>query len=94
MVGERLGIRHRGQTLLVEVGWPRNPEHGIVPDLGLARARVSRSPNVMIDAILLDELTLRRNKDGNGVTWYVLTDHSLRELATEEKLRTYLQQAE
>lgn len=89
MVGERLGIRHRGQTLLVEVGWPRNPEHGIVPDLGLARARVSLSPNVMIDPILLDQLTLRRDKDGTA--WYVLQDHSIRELVTEENLRTYLQ---
>lgn len=93
MVGERLGIRHRGQTLLVEVGWPRLPEHGFVPDLGLARARVSLSPNVMIDPILLDELTLRRDKDGAGVVWYVLVDHSIRELVTEEKLRAYLQRA-
>lgn len=91
MVGERLGIRYRGQTLLVEVGWPRLPEHGFVPDLGLARARVSLSPNVMIDPILLDELTLRR--DGEGVVWHVLADHSIRELVTEAKLNTYLQRA-
>ena len=25
------------KTLLVEVGWPRLPEHGFVPDRGLAR---------------------------------------------------------
>lgn len=93
MVGERLGIRHRGQTLLVEVGWPRLPEHGIVPDLGLARARVSMSPNVMIDAILLDDLTLRREKDGVGVLWHVLAGHTLREPVTEETLRGYVQRA-
>lgn len=92
MVGERLGIRYRGQTLLIEVGWPRQPEHGIVPDLGLARARVSLSPNVMIEAKLLGELTLRRAKEGEGVAWYVLTDHRVSELVTEEKLRTYVQQ--
>lgn len=93
MVGERLGLRHRGQTLLVEVGWPRTQEHGIVPDMGLARARVSLSPNVMIDAILLDELTLRREKDGAGVVWYVLAERTLKERVTEETLRAYLQRA-
>ncbi len=91
MVGERLGIRHRGQTLLVEVGWPRTQEHGIVPDMGLARARVSLSPNIMIDAILLDELTLRREKDGASTGWYVFAERTLKERVTEEKLRVYLQ---
>ena len=93
MVGARLGLRYRGQTLLVEVGWPRTPEQGIVPDLGLARARVSLSPNVMIDPIQLDDLTLRRDKDGTGVSWHVLKDHSIRDLVTEEKLRAYVQRA-
>lgn len=93
MVGERLGIRYRGQTLLVEVGWPRQPEHGIVPDLGLARARVSLSPNVMIDALLLDELTLRREKNSDRVVWYVLADHTIREIVTEAKLRAYVERA-
>ena len=91
--GARLGLRYRGQTLLVEVGWPRTPEQGIVPDLGLARARVSLSPNVMIDPIQLDDLTLRRDKDGTGVSWHVLKDHSIRDLVTEEKLRAYVQRA-
>jgi hypothetical protein len=90
MVGERLGIRYRGQTLLIEAGWPRQPEHGIVPDLGLARARVSLSQNVMIEAKLLDDLTLRRTEEGNGVVWYVLTDHRVGERVTEEKLRAYV----
>lgn len=91
MVGERLGLRHRGQTLVVEVGWPHLPEHGIVPDMGLARARVSVSPNVMIDPMLLDELTLRREKGGTGVVWYVLAERALSEIVTEEKLRAYVQ---
>lgn len=90
MVGERLGIRYRGQTLVIEVGWPRTPEHGIVPDLGLARARVSFSQNVMIDPILLDELTLRRSPNGEGVVWVVLADRTLREQVTDEKLRGYV----
>ncbi len=92
MVGERLGIRHKGQTLLIEVGWPRLPEHGVVPDLGLARARVSFSQNIMIDAQVIDEFTLRRNKDGDGVSWHEITDHKMGEKITEDKLRAYVQQ--
>ena len=92
MVGERLGIRHKNQTLLIEVGWPRLPEHGVVPDLGLARARVSFSQNIMIDAQVMDEFTLRRNKDGDGVSWHEITDHKMGEKITEDKLRAYVQQ--
>ena len=91
MVGERLGIRHKNQTLLIEVGWPRLPEHGVVPDLGLARARVSFSQNIMIDAKLLAEFTLRRNKDGAGVSWHVMADHKVGEIITEDILRAHVQ---
>jgi hypothetical protein len=94
MVGERLGIRHKGQTLLVEVGWPRLPEHGIVPDLGLARARVSFSQNVMIDAKMLAELTLRRAKDSAEVHWYVLADHKIGAIITADQLRAYVQRVQ
>lgn len=92
MVGERLGIRHKNQTLLIEVGWPRLPEHGIVPDLGLARARVSFSQNIMVEAKLLAEFSLRRNKDVTGVTWHRIADHTVGENITEDILRTYVQQ--
>ncbi len=91
MVGARLGIRHKGQTLLVEVGWPRLPEHGIVPDLGLARARVSFSQNIMIDAKLLDEFSLRREPDSTEVRWHVLADHKIGEAITATTLRDYVQ---
>ncbi len=91
MVGERLGIRHKGQTLLIEVGWPRLPEHGVVPDLGLARARVSFSQNIMIDAQVIAEFTLRRNKDGGGVSWHEIADHKVGEIITADKLRDYVQ---
>ncbi|HEX4948269.1 MAG TPA: hypothetical protein VFZ34_16465 [Blastocatellia bacterium] len=91
MVGERLGIRHKGQSLVVEVGWPRLPEHGIVPDLGLARARISFSQNIMIDARLLAELSLRRSKDSAEAHWHVLADHQVGEKITAEKLRAYVQ---
>ena len=91
MVGERLGIRHKNQTLLIEVGWPRLPEHGVVPDLGLARARVSFSQNIMIDAKVLAEFTLRRNKDGDDVSWHEIADHKVGEKVTADKLRVYVQ---
>lgn len=91
MAGERLGIRHKGQTLLVEVGWPRLPEHGIVPDLGLARARVSFSQNVMIDARLLEEFSLRRESDDGEVRWYLITDRKIGEAITAERLRDHVQ---
>jgi hypothetical protein len=91
MVGERLGIRHKGQTLLVEIGWPRLPEHGIVPDLGLARARVSFSQNIMIDAQLLAEFSLRRNKESAEVNWHMLSDHKIGETITAATLREYVQ---
>lgn len=91
MIGERLGIRHKGQTLLVEVGWPRLPEHGIVPDLGLARARFSHSPNVMIDAKLLAEFSLRRPPNRAEASWYSITDHKVGEKLTPDILRAHVQ---
>lgn len=91
MVGERLGIRHKGKTLLVEVGWPRLPEHGIVPDLGLARARVSFSQNIMIDAKLLEEFSLRRNKGDEGASWHVITDHKIGEQVVADRLHSHVQ---
>lgn len=90
MLGERLGVRRRGSTLVVEVGWPRLPEHGYVPGQGLARGRVSFSPNVMIDPLPVDELILKRQRDGNPV-WHIITNQKLGEVVTEAKLREYLQ---
>jgi hypothetical protein len=91
MVGERLGLRHKGQTLLVEVGWPRLPEHGMVPDLGLARARVSFSQNIMIDAQLLAEFSLRRGQESEEVHWHAIRDHKVGEELTAATLREYVQ---
>jgi hypothetical protein len=92
MVGERLGIRHKGQTLLIEVGWPRLPEHGVVPDLGLARARVSFSQNIMIDAQGMAEFTLRRKPDGGDVSWHEIAEHKVGGEITADQLRAYVQQ--
>ncbi len=90
MIGARMGIRFRDQTLTIEVGWPREQSHGIVPDLGLARARVSHSPNVTIDANLLDVLTLRKEKDSDEVNWYKLKNNMVEEKISEEILQEYL----
>jgi hypothetical protein len=89
MVGERLGLRRRERTLVVEVGWPRLPEHGFVPDHGLARGRVGFSQNVMLEPLLIDEITLRRQRGGAPV-WHVIANQKLGEPVTEAKLRDYL----
>jgi len=89
MVGERMGIRYRGRTLLLEIGWPRLPEHGFVPKQGLARARVSLSQNVMVEPKTVDELILKRS-DGEQVEWYGITEQSPARLISEVELRGYL----
>lgn len=90
MVGDAMGLRYRMNTLLIEVGWPRLPEHGFVSNQGLARARVSLSPNPTIDANLIDELILKQRKDGES-EWSVIQGGQPGEVMTETKLRGYLQ---
>ena len=90
MVGERLGVRYRGQTLIVEVGWPREPQHGHVPDRGLARGRISLSQNTMLAAQAVDELILKHRGAGEA-GWYVIAHKQLGEAVTEARLRAYLQ---
>ena len=90
MVGDAMGLRYRMNTLLIEVGWPRLPEHGFVSNRGLARARVSLSPNPTIDANLIDELILKQRKDGES-EWSVIQGGQPGEVMTETKLRGYLQ---
>ena len=89
MVGDAMALRHQMNTLLVEVGWPRLPEHGFVAHQGLARARISLSPNPTIDANLIDELMLKQHGE-REVTWAVLTSNQPGETVTETKLRAYL----
>jgi len=89
MVGERFGARFREKTLVVEVGWPREPQHGFVPDRGLARARIGFSQNVMIEARTVAELIFKRRGDSNP-TWYFIADKKLGERVTESRLREYL----
>jgi hypothetical protein len=89
LVGERLGARYRGQTLLLEVGWPHEPQHGYIPGGALARGRISFSPNVTIDPLLKTEIALLR--EGTDVTWYEVKYKQRGELLTDARLRSYLE---
>lgn len=88
MVGERFGVRYRGQTLIVEVGWPQLPEHGFIPDAGLARGQVRFSPNVMLEPQTKAELVLKRN--GTDVAWHELKFKQLGQPINEAYVRQYL----
>ncbi len=89
MVGERFGARFREKTLVVEVGWPREPQHGFVPDRGLARARIGLSQNVMLEAQTVAELILNRRDNGEPA-WRFIKNKKLGEVVTESRLREYL----
>jgi hypothetical protein len=89
MIGERFGARNDTRTLVVEVGWPRLPEHGFVPDGGLARARVGISQNVMIEPQIVAEFTLKRQAQGEP-SWHVISNKKPGERVTESSLRSYL----
>ena len=88
MLGERFGVRYRGQTLVIEVGWPQLPEHSFIPDSGLARGQVRFSPSVMLDPLTKAELVLKRASA--DATWYVLKYKQLGEAVNEAYLRQYL----
>jgi len=89
MIGERLGLRYDARTLLFEIGWPRLPEHGIVPDNGLARGRVSFSQNVMLDPRPITEMILRRDPSGAAPVWHLISHKKLGERVTELHLREF-----
>ena len=89
MVGERFGIRYRGKTMLVEAGWPREPEHGFVPDQGLARARVSFSLSPILTEKLAEELILKpQGKD--GATWFVIRAGKIESEITHPQIRAWV----
>jgi hypothetical protein len=89
MVGERFGARFREKTLTVELGWPREPQHGFVPDRGLARARIGLSQNVMLEARALAEMIFKRRGEDDPA-WYFISNKTLGDLVTESRLRDYL----
>jgi hypothetical protein len=88
MVGERFGARLREKTLTVEAGWPREPQHGIVPGLGLARARIGFSQNVMLDAKIVAEMLLKRQNNGD-LGWNFIADRKFGARVTEPGLREF-----
>jgi hypothetical protein len=90
LVGDRFGARCRTNTLVVEIGWPRLPQHGYIKDGGLARARIGFSQNVMIEPRTVAELVLRKNGEGDPL-WYVITNKKPGERLTESRLRSYLE---
>ena len=88
MVGERFGARYSEKTLIVEAGWPREPQDRFVPGRGLARARIGLSQNVMLEATIVAEMILkRRNNSDPG--WNFIADKKLGVEVTESRLREY-----
>ena len=94
MLGERYGVRHLlGQTLVVEVGWPRRPQDGHVPGQGLARGRIGLSQNLMLAPRPLCELLLRATGEPTAKVprWFELLAGSHPPVPfTEERLVEYL----
>lgn len=90
MVGERMGLRYRMNTLVIEIGWPREPDHGHVPDQGLARGRVGLSQNPMIEPQYIRELILKGANE-TSVAWHFITQQQVGELITEKALENFLQ---
>ncbi|MFN0084729.1 MAG: hypothetical protein ACKVX9_05025 [Blastocatellia bacterium] len=88
MVGERFGARHQGRTLLIEVGWPRLPEHGFVPNRGLARGSIGLSQNTMLQPRPLANLILQKQTDANP-RWHLIKNDTIGEPIGESMLRGY-----
>jgi len=88
MVGERFGARYREKTLIVEAGWPREPQDRFVPGRGLARARIGLSQNVMLEAKIVAEMILKLQDDGD-LTWRFIANKKLGARVTEAQLREY-----
>ena len=91
MVGERFGARFREKTLVVEAGWPREPQHRFVPGRGLARARIGFSQNIMLEANVVAEMILKRreNSDADWPGWNFIAGKKLGDGVTETRLREY-----
>ena len=88
MVGERFGARYREKTLVIEAGWPREPQHRFVPGRGLALARIGFSQNVMLEAKIVAEMILKRRNNGDP-GWNFIADKNTGAGVTESRLRDY-----
>jgi len=89
MVGERFGVRFKGKTLLIELGWPREPEHGFVPGNGLARGQVSFSLSPILVEKVTDELILKPGPNGEPV-WFTFVNGKPEYVVTRERIRAYI----
>jgi hypothetical protein len=90
MIGERLGLRYRMNTLVIEVGWPREAEHGHVPSQGLARGRIGLSRNPLIEPQYIHELILKAAGE-NDAAWHHITQQQTVATLTEADLHTIFQ---
>jgi hypothetical protein len=89
LVGERFGARLNGRTLLVEAGWPRLPEHGFIPEGGLAMARIGLSQNTMLEARTVAELVLKKQSAAEPA-WFLTARQTPGERLTQSHLRSCL----
>lgn len=89
MVGERFGVRFRGKTLLIELGWPREPEHGFVPGNGLARGQVSFSLSPILVERVTDELILKAGANGEP-QWFSFVNGKPESELTRERIHGYI----
>jgi hypothetical protein len=85
MVGRRLILRAGVRELIVEAGWPRTPQDGIVRGGGLAAARISHFGDRARDALLL----LVQMTNGTP-QWVVVTETSARPPLHEEQVRQHV----
>ena len=85
MVGRKLTLRAGVRELLVEAGWPRAPQDGIVRGGGLACARLTHFGDSGRDATLL----LVQTNDG-APRWLLLAEAGARAPLAEEDLRRHV----
>ncbi len=78
MVGSLLTLRRGVRALMIEAGWPRAPQHGIVRGGGLASARVKHFGQRGAG----EELLLAQTKSG-APQWFILHATGERTLFSE-----------
>lgn len=87
LVGERYGARYREKTLIVEIGWPRLPEHGFVSNGGFALGRVGISQNVMLQTQPIAHLILMKSG-----SWHSIHNNKIGEQVTDTIIKLWFDQ--
>lgn len=85
MVGRKLTLRAGVRELVVEAGWPRAPQDGIVRGGGLAAARISHFGDRARAASLLLMQTAH-----NAPQWVIVTETNARPPLHEEHVRQHV----